>query len=627
MAGRLAAILDGVHQAGVVHKDLNPGNMVLADTDAGPADDPHPTLIDFDLATTFAEERPGFRHHREVVGTLKYLTPEQTGQTGWPVDHRADLYALGATLYELATGRPPFRSQGDDPLELLHAHLALLPVPPEEIVPDLPGALSLIILRLLEKEPDRRYQSAQGLRHDLAQLEATLLAGGSGAGFPLGRRDFPSRFAAPSRLVGRDGELAVLHDTYREVLKGGVRGLCLAGAPGVGKTSLLDELRPLVTASGGWFVTGKFDQYRRDADALTQAMRALGRLLLAEPRTELEQLRQRLLTALGADAGLLTGMPEFAALLAVPAAEPPRDAAEACARLHGAAREVLRCTASPQRPVVCVLDDLQWATSFAVAGVDGVLTDEDLSGVLLVGAYRDTEVDVAHPLTGALARWQRLGVASAPLRLLNLPPDSLATMLADLLRLEPGPASELAEAIGARTAGNPYDSLELVNALRRDGSLALHEDGWRWSAVDIRPPGPGRRAVPAGVRRTHRRGGAGRGGRAVPGHRRAGSADQPRQRRTPAARRDRPGRHRGRGRRGAAAGPARRPARHAERPGPDGGGRPGLRPDPGLDLGSRRAGRAGARADGQPGLPWPPRRGPAARAGPAGPAGSARAGR
>jgi serine/threonine protein kinase len=205
LAVDLGEVVAEVHSRGVVHKDINPGNILLSGVPR------RPSLIDFGLATTFAEERPGFLHTSLIAGTLKYLAPEQTGRTGRSVDHRADLYAVGATLYELATGAPPFGS--DDPLRLIHDHLVRTPVRPDEVNPVVPAGLSDLILRLLEKEPDRRYQSAAGLVHDLVRMRGDHVRGGPDR-FVLGLRDFPLRLAAPSRPVGRDGEIAVLRGKH-----------------------------------------------------------------------------------------------------------------------------------------------------------------------------------------------------------------------------------------------------------------------------------------------------------------------------------------------------------------------------------------------------------------------------
>ena len=244
---RLARAVAGMHHRGVIHRDITPANIVVSG-------DGTACVVDFALASSFAEIRPEFTHHAEIVGTLAYLAPEQTGRTGRPVDQRADLYALGATLYELATGGPPFGT--GDPLRLIHDHLARVPVPAAEVNQAVPASLSGVIMHLLEKEPDYRYQTADGLVYDLERLRRARPAA---AGFRVGEHDVPVRLQPPSRLAGRDDEVAALEAAFAGALAGQCRGVLVAGAPGVGKTALIDQLRPVVTGGDGWFVAGKFD--------------------------------------------------------------------------------------------------------------------------------------------------------------------------------------------------------------------------------------------------------------------------------------------------------------------------------------------------------------------------------
>jgi diguanylate cyclase (GGDEF)-like protein len=490
-AQRLVTVVAAVHTRGVVHRDINPDNILLA------APSREPRLVGFDLATTFAEELPSFAHQREIAGTLRYLAPEQTGRTGLAVDHRADLYAVGAVLYELVCGRPPFEDDGDD-LRLIHDVLVQVPVPLSSVRLGVPPMLSAIVARLLEKEPDRRYQSAEGLARDLAVLRRDPRR------FALGEWDFPLRLAAPSRLIGRAGEVAALQLAFDGALAGAAHGVLVSGAAGVGKSTLINALRPVVAARGGWFVTAKCDQYGPDvgAGALIRALRGIGRLLLAEPEAELVTARRRLVSALGPAAGQLTAvLPEFAALLGVPSGVPAGrpgggpvedEPVAAQARLAQGVLDLLGAVVSAGRPVVIAVDDLQWADPVTLGLVDALLTGNSPRGLLLVGAYREAEVDGGHPLPPLLARWRELAATGAPLRLANLPPDELATLLAEMLRLPPAEAAGLAAAIGPWTAGNPYDTVELVNTLRRDGVLVLTESGWRWDAGTIkRYVGPG----------------------------------------------------------------------------------------------------------------------------------------
>jgi signal transduction histidine kinase len=476
LALRLARTVAGMHRREVIHRDITPANIVLAA-------DGVPYLVDFALATSFAEIRPGFAHYSEIAGTLAYLAPEQTGRTGRPADQRADLYGLGATLYELATGEPPF---GTGPVsQILHDHLTRVPVPPAAAVPGVPEPLSAIIMHLLEKEPDNRYQSADGLAYDLERLRDTR-ADPRVAAPQAGEHDVPVRLLPPSRPTGRDAEVAELREAFSQSLGGQCAGVLISGAPGVGKTALAGELRPAVTDSGGWFVTGKFDQYRRDLefDATHQALRALGRLLLAEPEDELALVRDRILTAAGPNAGLLAAViPEFAALLAVPPA--PGDPLTARPRAQLASARALRAIASGQRPVVVFIDDLQWAGAAPLGFVDLILAEEPTAGLLLITAYRDGDVAGVHPLAAPLARWRDQATVWH-LRLADLSHASLVTMIGEMLHASPARAEVLADAIEPRTRGNPFETVELLNALRRDGVLTATAAGWRWQPEAVR---------------------------------------------------------------------------------------------------------------------------------------------
>jgi signal transduction histidine kinase len=477
LADGLARAVAGMHRRGVMHRDISPANIVVSG-------DGEPCLVDFALASSLAEIRPEFTHHAGIAGTLAYLAPESTGRTARPVDQRADLYALGAVLYELAAGQPPFGS--GDPLRLIHDHLARVPVPPAEVNPAIPVPLSQVIFHLLEKEPDNRYQTADGVVYDLELLRNAVARPGAAAGFRPGEHDVPLRLVPPSRLVGRDSEVAALAEAFEDAASGRCRGVLVSGAPGVGKTALADQLRPVVTGRDGWFVAGKFDAYRRDLefDAVNQAFRALGRLLLAEPEEELAKIRERILGAAGANAGLLAAVvPEFAALLAVP--PDAGDPLTAQVRAQRAAAAVLRAVASRKRPVAVFVDDLQWAGRTPLGFVDVVLSEEPVEGLLLVGAYRDGDVNPAHPLAAPLSRWlDQDGVRQ--LRLAGLPVPGLTVMVAEMLHVDPAAAADLAGMIGPHTSGNPYETVELLNALRREGVLTVAAAGWRWDSGAVR---------------------------------------------------------------------------------------------------------------------------------------------
>ncbi|MBC7599824.1 MAG: AAA family ATPase [Polaromonas sp.] len=479
LAPQLARSLAAIHRAGVIHRDINPANILLTPG--------HKTMvIDFDVAM-LADQHEPTEPEGQIVGTLAYLPPEQTGRTGHAVDQRADLYALGATLYQMATGRVPFEAQ--DTLQLIHDHLVREPAAPSQLNPQVPGSLSRIILRLLAKAPEQRYQSAEGLLHDLNRLQGDIRQGAD-SGFELGERDFATRLAAPTRLVGRNAELALLRIALTEAMHTQRRTVLVEGAAGIGKSALIDQLRPIVAEAGGWFIHGKFDQYQKGAatsGAVTQAGRALGRLLLAQPLDELAAQRQRIMASLGRNAGLMTRMsPEFALLLGEQPEVPEVDPQQAELQLQQASLQLLAAVASPERPLVVVLDDLQWAGALSLRGIGHMMHEPALKGVLLIGAYRAEELDAGNVLVPMLAQWREHPQPPLEIMLGPLAPAGMAELIGQMLRLSPGRANELAQAVGELTGGNPFDTVEMINALRRDGVMYLADAGWQWNEAKVR---------------------------------------------------------------------------------------------------------------------------------------------
>ena len=477
VAAGVARTLACLHRAGVVHGDICPSNILLPQG-AGPV------LVDFDCALLDGCCDAAVANHR-LAGTLAYLAPEQTGRTQRTVDGRSDLYALGAVLYEAVSGRPPFDSR--DPLQLMHDHLVLEPVSPAQRDASLPQPLSELILRLLAKEPQQRYQSADGLAYDLQALSAQLRDGLPGVPLALGSHDFAERFAAPDHAVGRERESAALRHAFERALDGGRAGVLIGGPAGVGKSTLVSGLRATVAACGGWFVAGKFDSQRQDlaSDAVYQCLRSLGRLLLAQPEEDLNALRERIAKALGASGcALVAQVPEFATLLSQQPAlvDDPLTAKD---QLVDMTLSLLRAVATPQRPVVMVTEDLHWAPPLPLALINAVLTDGTIRGLFLIGTYRDEHLEPSSPFAALLPRWQRL--APAPLlQLRNLELPALTSLVSEILRLPRAQARQLAPEVMAQTAGNPFDTVHLLDGLRREGALVLRDEGWTWDAAAIR---------------------------------------------------------------------------------------------------------------------------------------------
>ncbi|MEJ2743049.1 MAG: diguanylate cyclase [Gammaproteobacteria bacterium] len=371
---------------------------------------------------------------------------------------------------------------------MIHDILACIPTEPIELNLKLAPAFSAIIMRLLNKEPDRRYQSADGLLNDLVCLSEQLEKSDDCL-FELGANDFPVRFTAPSRLIGRDAEIANLKSALERAMHSVQRGLLISGPPGVGKTALITELRPLVALHRGWFISGKFDQFHdaTDEGPINQILKALSHLLQIESEQNFDAQRQRLVSVLGTNAALMATLnPQMACILGVEPEIISDNSLLLRARKRRAVLDLLRAVADPKRPVALIIDDLQWADANALDFINGVLTDPDIHGLLLIGAFREAELDSTHPLCAMLTRWRKQSLIPEILCLRNLPPVSLMRFLAEMLRMSPEDVLPLRDVIASHTSGNPFDTVELINALRHERILYPAHRRWQWDTNAIR---------------------------------------------------------------------------------------------------------------------------------------------
>ena len=476
VALQLARALGELHAHGIIHRDVNPSNIVLAEVDGLSV----ATLVDFGLAVRLAAVPGRPQTPDRLEGTLPYLAPEQTGRTALGVDHRSDLYALGATYYTMLVGQPPFANQ--DPLELIHAHLARVAIPPHERIPDLAPTVSTIVMKLLEKAPEARYQTAEGLAHDLETALAGWDRDGRVPRFPLAQRDTPRAVRVPDRLYGREVEKAVLAQALSAAAEGRVRVVLISGAAGVGKSELARTLDPASAAVDARFCEGKFEALQRDLpfSALGRALGAAIQQLLAGSAQSVTTWQARLAT-LRAEAMVSAAVVPELHLLLGPLPEPPEvGAAEAAARLTMALCDILACLHS-HRPMVLFLDDLQWADRASLA----VLERVGLAGegrLLLVGSWRPGEVGAEHALTATLRAWEAVELDVVRIELGPLEQPSVAQLVADALRRTPDAVGPLAHAIVRSTAGNPFFVRRLLLELCRRGVVHLDDDAgvWTW---------------------------------------------------------------------------------------------------------------------------------------------------
>jgi PAS domain S-box-containing protein len=483
----IASALGKVHQRGLVHKDIKPANILVNGADA------EVRLTGFGIASRLSRERQAPEPPEVIAGTLAYMAPEQTGRMNRSIDARSDLYALGVTFYQMLTGTLPFNAS--DAMEWVHCHVARQPMPPSERVKEIPGAVSAIIMKLLAKTAEERYQTAAGIERDLRRCLEQWEAESRVGEFPLGEHDIPDRLLIPEKLYGRDREIETLLTAFEGVVTSGTPELVLvSGYSGIGKSAVVHELHKELVPPRGLFASGKFDQYKRDIPyaTLAQAFQILIRDLLGKSDAELAPWRDALSEALGLNGQLVIDVvPELKLIIGdqPPVPElPPQDAQR---RFQLVFRRFIGVFARPEHPLALFLDDLQWLDTATLELLEDLLTRSDVQHVMLIGAYRDNEVTAAHPLRRKLDAIRTAGGKVEEITLAPLAREHLGQLIADALRCEAEHAAPLAHLIHDKTGGNPFFALQFLSSLAEEEMLVFDHEGacWAWDLDRIHAKG------------------------------------------------------------------------------------------------------------------------------------------
>ena len=487
LAISMAKAVSGLHSRGLIHRDIKPANFLvkLSSNEAW--------LTGFALSSRLPRERRLPSPPEVIAGTLAYMAPEQTGRMNRSVDSRSDLYSLGITFYEMLVGAPPFSAS--DPMEWVHCHIARVPVEPILRRRDLPDVLSAIVMKLLAKAPEDRYQTAEGLEADLRRCLSSLKANGSIHAFPLGARDLPPHVAIPEKLYGREREVELLLAAFNRVVEGrATEFVLLSGYSGVGKSSVVYELHKALVPPRGLFAAGKFDQYKRDIPyaTLAQAFQTLIRQILSKHETEIARWRDTLVEALGQNGQLMVSLiPELE--LIIGSQQPVLDLPpqEAQARFQSVFRHFLGVFARPEHPLVLFLDDLQWLDVATLNLLEYLVTEPEVRHVIFIGAYRDNEVGPTHPLARTFDRLNAHAVKIQKVVLQPLTLGEVSCLVSDALRSEPANVEPLAALISEKTDGNPFFAIQFILELEQDELLRLDPGAasWNWNIDRIRAKG------------------------------------------------------------------------------------------------------------------------------------------
>jgi len=480
LASAMASALGSLHGSGLIHKDIKPSN-VIADLATARI-----WFTGFGIASRLPRERQPAGPPEFVAGTLAYMAPEQTGRMNRSIDARSDLYALGVTLYEMLTGSLPFIAA--DAMEWVHCHTARQAVPPcERVHVSLP--VSTIVMKLLAKTAEDRYQTATGLERDLRHCLAQFEADGRIDDFALGESDTPDSLLIQERLYGRVREIEILASAFDRIVRGGDPELVLvSGYSGVGKSAIVNEMHKVLVPQRGLFASGKFDQLKRDIPyaTLAQALQSLVHHLLGKPEAELRRWRDELCQALDpSGAPIVELVPELKFIIGERLFD--SDVPNAKARFQLAIRRLIGVFARPEHPLVLFLDDLQWLDAATLDLLEDLLVQPGMQNLLLVGAYRDNEVDGAHSLMRKLAAIRSMGVTVHEIVLAPLNHEDLAELIADALHCETKRAMPLAELVHKKTAGNPFFAKQFILELGEEGSITFDPVNaiWHWDLFPI----------------------------------------------------------------------------------------------------------------------------------------------
>lgn len=473
----VAAALARLHACGLIHKDIKPAH-ILIDRNSGEV-----KLTGLGIAALLPRQRPSAEPPEYVAGTLAFLAPEQTGRMNRPVDARSDLYSLGVTLYLLATGTLPFAAS--DAIEWFHRHIASNPSPPCERAQHVPEPVSCIVMKLLAKAPEDRYQTAWAVERDLRHCLNQWDTHGHIDSFPPGQHDVPDQLVIPDTLYGRSREIESLVAAFERVAGGGPPALVVVtGQSGVGKSSVVNELHKALLPTRGFFAGGKFDRYKCDTpySTLTQALQKLVRPLLGKREAELHSWRDAIGTALGPNARLMTELvPDLALITGVSPPVPELPQRQARDRFQAVFERFIGVFARSDHPLVLFLDDLQWLDAATLDMLEHLLLRSNVRHLLLVGAYRDDEVDADHPLAHKLARMKHAGASVEEIRLTSLDHDQIAQLLADTVQCESEYVMPLAELVHAKTGGNPFFVGQFLHALLEEKLIRFDYRVARWS--------------------------------------------------------------------------------------------------------------------------------------------------
>ncbi|MBN1364721.1 MAG: diguanylate cyclase [Syntrophaceae bacterium] len=485
ISAKIAQTLGSIHVKKVIHRDIKPHNILINQKTGAVK------ITDFGISTVLTHENDEVYNPDFIVGTLAYMSPEQTGRMNRAVDYRTDLYSLGITLYEMITGRLPFESHDHDPMEIIHSHIAIMPKPPTKLDAGIPVIISDIIMRLLSKNPEERYQNGFGLEADLRKCLKQLEAKQKIEAFELGRNDISDRFIIPPKLFGRGKEIGELMSSFDAVAvhEEDVAVMVVAGAPGIGKSAMINEIHKPIVARRGYFISGKYEQFRRDKpySAIIQAFQVLVKQILSESEKKISIWMEKILKAVGTSGKVITDViPEVEMIIGKQPALPVLDPEESKNRFNFVFGKFMSIFPEQEHPIVLFLDDLQWSDLASLQFLKNILTGSELNYFFLIISYRDNEVGETHQVMDFLKHLEKNKLKLDRITLGALKTRDVADLIKYFLRCSEERGLALAELVMEKTGGNPFFANQFLHTLYNE-KMIVHKGalGWQWDVDKI----------------------------------------------------------------------------------------------------------------------------------------------
>lgn len=500
IAIQLIDVLQVLYENRIIHKDIKPGNILIEPINLAIK------LIDLNISSQLMEEIQEQTPPDLLEGTLAYISPEQTGRMNRPIDYRTDFYSLGVTFFEMLTGFVPF--QAIDPLELIYAHLAKAPPNVSELNPAIPTIVSAIIAKLLAKDPQNRYAHALHLKADLENCALQWRAKQRIDNFNLGQNDIQDKLQLSHKLYGREQQINILLSEFERVSQGASQLMLVSGYPGIGKTSLVNEIHKLITQYKGYFISGKFSQLKASPySAVVEAFQKIVQQLLAEPEAKLQQFKERLLEALGNNGQIIIDIiPDIELIIGSQPAVPILNPQEAQNRFNLIFQNFVQVFAQQEHPLVIFLDDLQWADITSLKFIENIISNPSTHHLFLIGAYRDNEVDEIHPLSTVLQRLKQVEIVYQTIILNSLQQTDIENLLRDMFVRSNETVTALAKLLLTKTQGNPFFINEFLRMLYHEKLLYfIHvEAKWNWNITEIEKQNITENVVELLVNKIHR---------------------------------------------------------------------------------------------------------------------------